>query len=267
MEENPYLIEPAKGAPVPIIISVPHSGTEFPPELEAAFLPKHVEFPEDTDWLVDQLYSFAPSLGITVIRARYSRYVIDLNRDPSQQRLYSDGRSESSLLPTKNFSLESLYKTTEPTEQDVRIRLEKYYWPYYRAIESLIEGLLKKFPRVLLYDAHSIRRQVASISSDSFPDLMLGSNYGKAADLELIDVAMNQLSQSDYSVVKDHIFAGGHITRYFGQPDQGVHALQLERCWDLYLEEDPRVLDQSKAARLSELLQRNLEALVEKVSS
>jgi len=261
-EEKPYFIVEPEVEAVPVVISVPHSGTEFPDELRGSYESKHLDFPEDTDWLVDKLYEFAPALGITVVRAKYSRYVIDLNRDPKQTRLYNDGRSESGLVPTQNFSLEKLYSGAEPSEKDVRNRLEQYYWPYYNAINGVIERLKSKFPRVLLYDAHSIRRKVTSISADEFPDLMLGSNYGKAADAELIDVAMNQLAKGGYSLVKDHLFAGGHITRYFGCPENGVHALQLERCWDLYLQDNPRLLNQEKAGRLSRLLQNNLEELV-----
>jgi len=266
-EEKPYFIVEPNAETVPIVISVPHCGIEFPEDIKKNYLPKHVEFPEDTDWLVDKLYDFAPSMGITVIKARYSRYVIDLNRDPNQAKLYHDGRTESSLVPTKNFSLEKLYINDEPTELEVRKRLEKYYWPYYHAISKTINDLKVRFSNVLLYDAHSIRRQVASISDQKFPDLMLGSNYSNSAEIGLIDTAMKHLSKGPYSVVKDKFFAGGHITRFFGRPDQGVHALQLERCWDLYLQDNPRLLDQRKSSDLSLFLRSNLEALANKLKA
>src|SRR3712207_430138 len=96
---NPYFIIEAKGRKVPIILSVPHSGTEFPEELKAQYRPEMIEQPDDTDWFVHDLYNFAPELGITVIHAKYSRWVIDLNRDPTSEPLYNDGRIITGLTP------------------------------------------------------------------------------------------------------------------------------------------------------------------------
>ena len=94
---------------VPIIVSVPHCGTAFPPELIHQYKPTLSTAPDDTDWFVDKLYDFVPALGITMITAHYSRWVIDLNRDPESKPLYSDGRIITALCPVTNFLGESIY--------------------------------------------------------------------------------------------------------------------------------------------------------------
>jgi N-formylglutamate deformylase len=73
-------------------VSIPHCGTLFPKEIINDFDPALIKAPDDTDWFVDRLYDFAPSLGITMITAVFSRWVIDLNRHPDSKPLYNDGR-------------------------------------------------------------------------------------------------------------------------------------------------------------------------------
>ncbi|MBL7877397.1 MAG: N-formylglutamate amidohydrolase, partial [Cyclobacteriaceae bacterium] len=84
-----YSLKEANAIDTPILISVPHCGTRFPDELKDQYKPALINAPDDTDWFVDILYDFAPALGITMIMANYSRWVIDLNRDPHSKPLYS----------------------------------------------------------------------------------------------------------------------------------------------------------------------------------
>ncbi|MBM3566582.1 MAG: hypothetical protein FJX42_10790, partial [Alphaproteobacteria bacterium] len=62
----------------PLVLSQPHVGTEIPESLAGRMTDAARGVP-DTDWWVDRLYDFAPELDASVVRARYSRYVIDLN--------------------------------------------------------------------------------------------------------------------------------------------------------------------------------------------
>jgi len=95
-----FKISRIQGNEVPILISIPHCGTEFPEELKEQYNPKLIKAPDDTDWFVQQLYDFAPSMGMTMVSAKYSRWVIDLNRDPQSKPLYTDGRIITALCPT-----------------------------------------------------------------------------------------------------------------------------------------------------------------------
>ena len=105
-----YKISLAENQRVPIVISVPHCGIAFPNELKDQYVPELIRAPDDTDWFVDQLYNFAPAMGITMISAHYSRWVIDLNRDVESKPLYSDGRIITGLCPTTNFFGDPIYK-------------------------------------------------------------------------------------------------------------------------------------------------------------
>ena len=133
-----YTITSVQGNEVPILISVPHCGTEFPDELKDQYNPELIKAPDDTDWFVHQLYDFAPAMGMTMIAAKYSRWVIDLNRDPQSKPLYTDGRIITALCPSTTFLGEPLYndKRTDVDAGEVNRRLEKYYWPYHNQIEE-----------------------------------------------------------------------------------------------------------------------------------
>ena len=104
------IIEPTTQV-VPFVLSIPHCGTGIPDNLSALYQKSQLENLDDTDWFLDELYDFAPSLGITTIVPYYSRWVIDLNRDPNNKSLYSDGRIITSLCPTTNFLGQDIYKS------------------------------------------------------------------------------------------------------------------------------------------------------------
>ena len=100
MNENPFYIVKPKAGKVPFVLSIPHRGTEFPAELKDRYVPELVEVLDDTDWYLEKLYDFAPDFDITTIYAKYSRWVIDLNREPASRPLYDDGRLITELCPT-----------------------------------------------------------------------------------------------------------------------------------------------------------------------
>jgi N-formylglutamate deformylase len=241
---------------VPIVISVPHVGTDFPADLVGKFLPEKIQDLDDTDWFLDKLYSFAPSMGITLICAKYHRWVIDLNRQPDAAPLYTDGRVITGLVPTTDFLGNPLYQEgQEPTEADIKARLEAYFYPYHAKIESLLTDLQGEFGEVLLYDAHSIRQLVPSIRSLPFPDMILGTNDEKSASAPLIQVALEALRAGKYQVNHNEPFKGGYITRHFGNPTQKRHALQLERAKIHYM-------DDTRVAEMQGLLQAMFQRII-----
>lgn len=266
MNNHFYLVEPT--APkVPMILSSPHSGVEFPDELLTHFRPELMAQPDDTDWFVHDLYNFAPSLGITLIHAKYSRWVIDLNRNPESKPLYNDGRIITELVPKTDFLGNDLYvdKKHVPNEVEIKRRLENYYQPYYQKIESLLAERIVEFGQVLLWDAHSIRRFVPTIQGEPFPDLILGDNDEKSADNELIEITLNGLKQGKYGVNHNSPFKGGHITRSFGNPQQKIHALQLEMAKTNYMEDDELTFSEARANEIRSILRSTFESLIEQL--
>ena len=263
---NPYHIIEATAAKVPIIISIPHCGTEFPEELKNNYLPGQVESIDDTDWFLQDLYNFAPAMGITIIHARYSRWVIDLNRDPESAPLYNDGRLITGLTTTTDFLGNPIYKPgKEPQQADIERRLKKYYWPYYEKVRLLLEERKKQSGKVLLWDAHSIREVVKTIRKEPFPEMILGDNDEKSADKKLIDITLEALKKG-FQVNHNDPFKGGHITRYFGRPAENVHALQLERNKNLYMDDAERKFDEVRADKMRGFLKANFEKLIEALS-
>jgi N-formylglutamate deformylase len=263
-----FTVHPAKGTEVPILISVPHCGTDFPDEIKDQYNPDLIIAPDDTDWFVHQLYDFAPSMGMTLIAARYSRWVIDLNRDPKSKPLYADGRIITGLCPTTTFLGEPLYKDerkgVDPTE--VNRRLEKYYWPYHQKIEENIIRLKNKFGKILLWDCHSIRQVVLTIQKEKFPDLILGDADGTSASPGLIETTLSVIDHSTYSVNHNHPFKGGFITRHFGNPSENVHALQLEMTKMNYMDDNETTYHQERAGKMRIVLQNVFSRLIEQLA-
>jgi len=262
-----YHFTPAAAAEVPILISIPHCGIEFPDELKNEYKPELSRAPDDTDWFVDQLYNFAPGLGMSMITARYSRWVVDLNRDPESKPLYSDGRIITGLCPVTTFLGEPLYldQRSEVSPLEVERRLEQYYWSYHQKIGEQLSLLKRKFGVVLLWDCHSIRQVVPTIQKEKFPDLILGDADGTSASPGLIETARKNLESELYSLNHNHPFKGGFITRHFGKPAVQQHALQLEMSKVNYLDDNEKVYDKPRAAKMRQLLQRTFLKLIEQL--
>ena len=248
---------------MPILLSIPHCGTSFPPEIKDDYRPEFIKSPDDTDWFVDQLYDFAPSLGITMISATYSRWVIDLNRHPLGKPLYTDSRIITGLCPTTTFLGEPLYQDArkEVDSEEVQRRISLYFKPYHEKLAELLAELKSTFGKVLLWDCHSIRQIVPTIQKDKFPDLILGSADGQSADENLIQVALKNLRSKDFTLQHNYPFKGGFITRHFGKPEEGQHALQLEMSKINYMDDHETKYHPSRAANMRELLYAMLSDL------
>ena len=194
---------------------------------------------DDTDFSVDLLYDFAHEIGATVIKANYHRWYVDLNRNKEDKNLYEDGRLTTSLFPTTDFFGSQIYKNSDFSLSALQRtdRIQSIYDPYYGKINHILNGFKKEFGTAILWDAHSIKRNVPTISQEPFKDFILGTNEHQSADTELIDFIVRRLKVSGYTFSINEPFKGGNITRHFGDPDRQIHAFQLEMSKDLYLKE------------------------------
>jgi N-formylglutamate deformylase len=240
----------------------------FPEEIQDEYHEELISAPDDTDWFVHQLYDFVSSMGVTIIHAVYSRWVIDLNRDPSSKPLYTDGRIITGLCPTTDFLGRPLYKDSrhELDPSEIAKRLDLYFHPYHNQIQTLLNDTKKKFGKALLWDCHSIRRLVRTIQENPFPDLILGDVDGASADRQLTETTLDTLRASRYTVGHNHPFKGGYITRHFGNPHENVHALQLEMTKVNYMNDDERTYDQDRAGEMRVLLRSTFESLIQQMS-
>jgi N-formylglutamate deformylase len=221
---------------LPVVISIPHVGTHVPGDILERFTPAAKQLP-DTDWHVDRLYAFAQEMGIHILAATHSRYVIDLNRDPNGVSLYP-GQFTTTLCPTTLFDGSALYEEgQEPSAQEIDERIERFWQPYHRKLASLIADLKQDSRRVVVFDAHSIASHVPTLFEGKLPDLNFGTDSGRTADLELVDELMAICAGSSYSHVLNGRFKGGYITRHYGDPAQDIHSIQLELAQVNYMEE------------------------------
>ncbi len=239
----------------PLLISLPHIGRQVPPMLHADYVERALAL-EDTDWHLDALYDFAAGLGASLLVPAISRYVIDLNRPPQDAPLYA-GANNTELCPTRFFSGEPLYRAGHaPGPQEIQRRRERYWQPYHDALRAELERLHGLHGHALLLDGHSIRSQLPWLFDGKLPDLNLGTAGGHSCAAGLRDALAGVLANaSRYTHVVDGRFRGGHITRAYGRPDAGVHAVQLEMCWSCYMDEAPPYLvDECRAIYLRPVL-------------
>jgi N-formylglutamate deformylase len=250
----------------PLVISFPHAGTEIPADIAARLTPAALER-ADTDWHLPRLYDFAGELGATTLAARYSRYVIDLNRPPQDTSLYP-GQDTTALVPIDTFRKQPLYRQGQvPDADEIAARRARWWHPYHAALEQEIERLKARHGRVVLWDAHSIASMLPRFFDGKLPDLNLGTVGGGSCDARVQTAVEAVLAaQREYTWVANGRFKGGYITRHYGRPQDGVHALQLEMCQSTYMNESaPFEFRVDLAVRLRPLLRRLLEAVLRAV--
>ncbi len=245
----------------PLLISVPHAGTDLP-ESFADRLTAEARLLPDTDWFVDQLYGFAVDLGAGMLVARHSRFVVDLNRPPDGKSLYP-GQATTGLCPTTLFDGSPVYRPCcEPDDADIARRVETYWRPYHERLRTEVDRIRAQFGYAILYDAHSIASIVPRLFDGRLPDLNLGTVSGTSAAPGLIDRVKSVIDEAPFTSVVDGRFVGGYITRAYGRPAQSVHALQMELGLDAYLDAGAKAFDPERAASLRTVLCRIVEAML-----
>lgn len=249
---------------VPLLVSMPHDGTRVPDSIAARMAEHALRLP-DTDWNVSRLYAFARDLGAAIIRPRYSRYVVDLNRAPDNRALYP-GASNTELCPLSCFDFEPIYRPGQaPDAGEIEERVATYWRPYHARLGEELEVLRDTHGIALLYDAHSIRSRVPRFFEGTLPDLNLGTADGASAASALeTRLAAVAGASVEFATKVNGRFKGGYITRAYGRPGQGVHAVQLELSQRTYMDEAyPFTYHQQRAARVQPVLRALLEAMLD----
>jgi len=246
-----------------LVVDVPHAGTHVPPAIADAMEAGDATALPDTDWHVEKLYAFAREAGATVMAATHSRYVVDLNRDPSGAALYA-GADNTELVPTRTFDNAPIWRDGRaPDGSAVEARKREFFMPYHDALAGEIARVKARHGHAVVLDAHSIRSHVPRFFAGRLPDLNLGTADGASADGSLARLSAGVLaSDRRFTTVVDGRFKGGWITRRYGRPDDGTHALQLEIAQSAYMDESPPwPWDAARAAPLGALLKRLVAAL------
>jgi N-formylglutamate deformylase len=258
-------MEPYQFAPgaCPLLVSMPHVGTHLPAKT-AELMTEAARGLADTDWHVDRLYDFLRDLDASVLAATHSRYVIDLNRAPDGKPLYA-GASNTELCPTTTFGEQPVYRPgAGPDEAEVAARREAFWQPYHERLRAELEAIRSRHGIALLWDAHSIRSRVPRFFAGRLPDLNFGTGGGVTAKPDLLAALEHVAAASDYTVAVNGRFKGGHITRVYGDPGAGIHAVQLELSQITYMDEaSPYGFREDLAAGIRPVLRELLETALD----
>ena len=247
-----------------LIVSLPHTGTDIPPDIEAGLVSPWLAR-KDADWWIDRLCAFAADLGATVIRTAISRSVIDVNRDPGGASLYP-GQATTGLCPTETFDGEALYRPgAEPDAAEIARRRAMYFEPYHGALEVEIARLRDAHGAVVLYDAHSIRSRVPSLFDGDLPQFNIGTHSGASCDPTLAAAVETVCAASGHTHVVNGRFKGGYITRRYGDPARGVHAIQMELACRGYMREPDDLSPDSWPAQYDPNFAAPMEAVLREV--
>ncbi len=232
-----------------VVISVPHAGRDYRPELlRSSRLSRHMlETLEDR--LVDQLVWRATAAGAGAFIARAPRAEIDLNRDereidpitvapplPSSSVVQSArSRGGIGLVPSRISGIGPIW-AERISRTELTRRIETIHRPYHRALESALAETRARFGAAVLLDCHSMPAR----GPDQGPAIIFGDRHGTSCGADLVDAAMSAATSRGFKTASNHTYAGGYIAQRHGRPSEGIHALQIEIDRSLYLGPDLR---------------------------
>ena len=252
MTETPAPVEIVAGDG-PVILGMPHTGTFVPPDVWAALNETGRQL-GSTDWHVERLYAgLLP--GATTVRATFSRYVIDPNRDPSTG-LPDPGESTTSLVPMTDLDGQPIW-TVPPTAAQIAARRAAFHEPYHKALAAQIARVKARHGVAILYDCHAIRSLLPFLFEGRLPDFNIADHQGETCAPAVTRAVREAVSHAKgYTRAVNGRFRGGWSIRHWGRPKQGVHAIQMELAKITYLaaEGPPFTYDEAKAAQVRPVL-------------
>ena len=231
----------------PIVFSSPHSGDAYPQSFLAATRLDPMTLRRSEDAFVDDLFLWAAELGAPLLRARFPRAYLDVNREPYEldPRMF-DGRLPA-FANTRSLRVagglgtiarvvgdaQEIYRGKLPVAAAME-RIERLYKPYHRRLRGLVQRAQSTFGVALLVDCHSMPSTGADRPRS---DIVIGDRYGTSCAGLVPDLLEYELRRLGYSVHRNKPYAGGFITEHYGNPQSGLHAVQIELNRALYMDE------------------------------
>jgi N-formylglutamate amidohydrolase len=268
---NPYRLVEPRGAAVPVVLSSPHSGRFYPPELVASlrFAPSALRALEDGP--VDRIAEHGCDAGAVLIAATLPRAYVDLNRGPDELdphlieglpndiRLSAKVRAGLGVIPSR-IGLTPLYRQRMSWEAAER-RLAEAHAPYHDQLRSLLAEQVRRFGVAVLIDCHSMPSGLAGEQGQAL-DVALGDRFGRSSHPTVAQLVHDTLRDEGLRVGRNKPYAGGFITEHYGRPWHDVSAIQVEFRRALFMDEDthePRA-DLGGLPRILNRLVRSLAA-------
>ena len=247
----------------PVLVEVPHSGLQVPPEVESEIDATPLAMLRDSDIYVDQLYQRAPESGATLLVSRVSRYVVDLNRGPDEVDSAAVPRHPKGRhIPARGVVWRArtdgtpLLRAPLTVEQFTR-RLELFYDPYHRTLREVAAQIREQHGRVVILAAHSMPsagRRMLGGGEIRRADIVPGTRGRSSADGRIIDLIDSHFREAGLSVKHDDPYRGGWTTSSYGAPKRGQHAVQIELNRALYVDEKTSEIKPSDFAQLQTVL-------------
>ena len=249
------LIEP-HGPPSNVVLSSPHSGSIYPSRFLASARLDGATLRRSEDAFVDELFADGVAHGAPLLRARFPRAFLDVNREPYEldPRMF-EGRLPAyanTRSPRVAGGLGTIARVVGEAQEiyarrldvdEAIARIDRLYKPYHAQLKQLIERARHDYGRALLIDCHSMPSTALSCLSPGVrddgirPDVVLGDRYGTSCDRQLVDLAEACLRHFGYEVHRNRPYAGGFITEHYGHPATHRHALQIEVNRSIYMDE------------------------------
>ncbi|TYC79816.1 formiminoglutamase [Stappia sp. BW2] len=252
----------------PLIVCLPHSGTDVPDAIEQR-LNATGRLQADLAWRLERLFDFQGTLEATVVRSTISRYVIDLDRDPKTSISVAQDPAQA-LCPVTTLDGKRIYQEgTEPGPTEIEQRILLFYNPFRKALRRQIGRLLRIHGKVILLDCQSMRSHIKGVTENGLPLVSIGTEGGKSCDPDLRNVLVGSFEGLEgFTVSVDETIQGGFINHTFGRPKLGLHAMTLLLAQRSYLrhESPPFEPDKTRMARLQTVLQNMMTRLVDATS-
>lgn len=234
-----FTVDRTEGEETPVVVEVPHAGLWVDPESLATLVAPARSIGRDADLYADELFADAPSCGATLLRARVSRYVCDLNRGPDEldEQTTPGGRARSAphgLIWRRTTEGRPALATPLASEEVAR-RIDGIYRPYHAALSSLLAEKRKKFGFSVLLCGHSMPSH--GRLGERRADVVPGSRGGSTADPAVLTTTERVAERFSLRLEHDVPYRGGHSTAFYGDPTRGIHSLQIELSRALYMDE------------------------------
>jgi N-formylglutamate amidohydrolase len=233
----------------PILITVPHAGNIYPDLFIKNLKINLCEVRRIEDYQSNKILDQIDEQMADIIIAQCSRAVVDLNRSRNAidhsmftQVFEHEPVSEKQMIkyglgvfPNKIFG-KTILKSPLPFSYAIHM-LEHYYDPFHKSLNKQIMYLNNTFGFCYHIDLHTMPSK-ALLNFKKEPDIVLGDNFGKSCSIELISYFQNVFQESGFTVEVNNPYAGGFITRNYGNPSKGVHTIQIEINRKIYMDEN-----------------------------
>ncbi len=259
----------------PIVLTSPHSGRRYLPAFLAASRLDAVAIRRSEDSFVDELFGCAPAMGVPLLAAAFPRAYCDVNREAWEldPAMFHDSlpdfvNAASPRVVAGLGTIARIVGTGEPIYRqkmlfaEAEARIAACWTPYHAALRELVEATVKKFGMCLVIDCHSMPSTPGHRNSTRLPEVVLGDVHGTSCAPQMIGFIETKLSRLGLRVRRNDPYAGGYITRHYGQPRDNVHALQIEVLRALYMDE-ARFEKSAKFDGLSEVVAKLLASVVD----